>query len=72
MRSTPSTDGVAVGFGIYVVNYYIFAPLLFPWLSVQRSGMVSTLIHPVFGLIAAAAYIRLRKKSTAGAMSGRT
>jgi hypothetical protein len=64
--------GVAVGFGIYVVNYYIFAPLLFPWLSVQRSGMVSTLIHPVFGLIAAAAYIRLRRKSTAGAMAGRT
>ena len=24
--------GVAVGFGIYVVNYYVFAPLLFPWL----------------------------------------
>lgn len=53
--------GVAIGFAIYIVNYYVFAPLLFPWLSVQRGGMVSTLIHPVFGLIAAAAYIWLRR-----------
>ena len=55
--------GVAVGFGIYVINYYVFAPLLFPWLSVQRSGLVPTLIHPVFGLVAAAAYLKLRRVS---------
>jgi hypothetical protein len=54
--------GVAVGFGIYVVNYYIFAPLLFPWMSAPRSGMVSTLVHPVFGVVAAAAYIWLRRR----------
>src|SRR4030095_8732826 len=30
--------GVAVGFAIYVVNYYVFAPLLFPWLIESRSG----------------------------------
>ena len=53
--------GVAVGFGIYVVNYYVFAPLLFPWLTESRSGMVPTLIHPVFGMIAAAAYLKLRR-----------
>lgn len=53
--------GVAVGFGIYVVNYYVFAPLLFPWLIESRSGMVPTLIHPVFGMIAAAAYLKLRR-----------
>ena len=53
--------GVAVGFGIYLINYYVFAPLLFPWLAVARSGMVPTLIHPVFGMIAAAAYLKLRK-----------
>ncbi len=53
--------GVAVGFGIYVVNYYVFAPLMFPWLSVQRSGLVPTLIHPVFGLVAAAVYLKLRR-----------
>ena len=46
--------GVAVGFGIYVVNYFVFAPLWFPWLIESRGGMVPTLIHPVFGLIAAA------------------
>lgn len=57
--------GVAAGFAIYVINYYVFAPLLFPWLSVQRGGMVPTLIHPVFGLIAAAAYMALRKRSAA-------
>lgn len=53
--------GVAVGFAIYIVNYYAFAPLLFPWLSVQRGGLVPTLIHPVFGLVAAAAYLKLRR-----------
>ena len=53
--------GVAVGFAIYVVNYYLFAPLLFPWLIESRSGMVPTLIHPVFGMIAAAAYLKLRR-----------
>jgi hypothetical protein len=53
--------GVAVGFAIYVVNYYVFAPLLFPWLVESRSGMVPTLIHPVFGAIAAAAYLKLRR-----------
>ncbi len=53
--------GVAVGFGIYIVNYYLFAPLLFPWLIESRSGMVPTLIHPVFGMIAAAAYLKLRR-----------
>ncbi len=53
--------GVAVGFGIYLINYYVFAPLLFPWLTVTRSGMVPTLIHPVFGMIAAAAYLKLRQ-----------
>jgi hypothetical protein len=57
--------GVAVGFGIYVVNYYVFAPLLFPWLIESRSGMVPTLIHPVFGMIAAAAYLKLRRATPA-------
>ena len=57
--------GVAVGFGIYVVNYYVFAPLLFPWLTESRSGMVPTLIHPVFGMIAAAAYLKLRRTTAA-------
>lgn len=52
--------GVAVGVGIYLVNYYVFAPLLFPWLTAARGGMVPTLIHPVFGMIAAAAYLKLR------------
>ncbi len=53
--------GVAVGFAIYVINYYVFAPLLFPWLLGSRAGMVPTLIHPVFGVIAAATYLKLRK-----------
>lgn len=53
--------GVAVGFAIYVINYYVFAPLLFPWLSAQRGGMVPTLIHPVFGLVAVVMYMKLRR-----------
>lgn len=57
--------GVAMGAGIYLVNYYLFAPLLFPWLIELRGGMVSTLIHPVFGLVAAAAYLKLRRSKAA-------
>jgi hypothetical protein len=53
--------GVALGVGIYLVNYYVFAPLFFPWLTESRGGMVPTLIHPVFGMIAAAAYLKLRR-----------
>jgi hypothetical protein len=53
--------GVAVGVGIYLVNYFVFAPLLFPWLIESRGGMVPTLIHPVFGAIAAAVYLKLRR-----------
>jgi hypothetical protein len=53
--------GVTVGVGIYVVNFFVFAPLLFPWLIESRGGVVPTLIHPVFGMIAAAAYLKLRR-----------
>jgi hypothetical protein len=52
---------VAVGFGIYLVNYYLFAPLAISLVIESRSGMVPTLIHPVFGMIAAAAYLKLRR-----------
>ena len=57
--------GVAIGMGIYLINYYVFAPLLFPWLTAARGGMVPTLIHPVFGMIAAAAYLKLRRATPA-------
>lgn len=53
--------GVAIGVAIYLMNYYVFAPMLFPWLTEARGGMVPTLIHPVFGMIAAAAYLKLRR-----------
>jgi hypothetical protein len=46
---------------IYVVNFFVFAPLLFPWLIESRGGIVPTLIHPVCGAIAAAAYLKLRR-----------
>lgn len=51
--------GVAAGFVIYLFNFYLVAPVLFPW-WVGTRGLVATLIHPVFGLTAAAAYLRLR------------
>ncbi len=52
--------GVAAGFAIYVFNFYLVAPLVFPW-WIEMRGLVPTLIHPVFGLTAAAAYLWLRK-----------
>lgn len=52
--------GVAAGFAIYVFNFYLVAPLVFPW-WIEMRGLVPTLIHPVFGVTAAAAYMWLRK-----------
>lgn len=53
--------GVAAGFAIYVFNFYVVAPLLFPWWIGTR-GLVATLIHPVFGLTAVASYLWLRDR----------
>ena len=55
--------GVVAGFVIYIFNFYFIAPLLFPWM-IEMRGLVSTLIHPVFGVTAAAADIWLRNKRT--------
>ncbi|MGH6609316.1 MAG: hypothetical protein ACRECQ_03580 [Burkholderiaceae bacterium] len=54
--------GAAAGFVIYIFNFYLVAPLLYPWMIDMR-GLVSTLIHPVFGVTAAAAYIWLRRRT---------
>ena len=53
--------GAAVGLAIYLLNYYVIAPMAFPWI-VELRGPVETLIHPVFGATAAAAYLWLRKR----------
>ncbi len=60
--------GVAAGFAIYVFNFYIVAPFVFPW-WIEMRGLVPTLIHPVFGVTVAAAYFWLRNRS-AGARRG--
>lgn len=54
--------GVAAGFAIYVFNFYLVAPFMFPW-WIEMRGLVPTLIHPVFGVTAAAAYMWLRNRS---------
>lgn len=54
--------GVAAGFAIYFFNFYLVAPLVFPW-WIEMRGLLPTLIHPAFGVTAAAAYLWLRKAS---------
>jgi len=52
--------GIAFGLGLWFVNYFIIAPSAFPWFVPLRSSPVSPLMHALFGLIAAGAYLALR------------
>lgn len=48
-------------FPIYVVNFHVLAPYLFPWLT-EAQHWVSWLNHVLFGLVAAGVYITLRDR----------
>lgn len=52
--------GAAFGLAIYVFNYYVIAPVVFPWFVDARTP-TSALIHLVFGAVIGAAYVGLRK-----------
>lgn len=55
--------GAGFGLAIYVVNFYVVAPALFPWFEMGRNwiGVVS---HLMFGAVLAGAYLGLRKSNT--------
>ncbi|MBA3597936.1 MAG: hypothetical protein H0W40_11250 [Methylibium sp.] len=62
---------IGMVFGIvalYVVNFYLIAPAMFPWF-VEARNWVSLVAHAMFGIVAAAAYVGLRKPSAHRAAS---
>lgn len=53
--------GVVFGLvAMYLVNFYLIAPAVFPWF-VQARSWITALTHAMFGAAAAASYIGLRK-----------
>jgi uncharacterized membrane protein YagU involved in acid resistance len=58
--------GALFGIAIYVVNFYLIAPALFPWFQMAQNW-ISAFAHTVFGLVAGGAYMALRKPKHAAA-----
>lgn len=54
--------GGVIGLVIYLVNFYPIAAAVFPWFAMAR-GWVSAMAHILFGLVAAGAYVALRKRA---------
>jgi len=56
--------GAAFGLmAVYFVNFYLIAPLLFPWF-VEARNWISIAAHVLFGMVAAGAYVALRHRET--------
>jgi hypothetical protein len=57
--------GAAFGFvAVYLVNFYLIAPALFPWF-VEARNWISIAAHVLFGMVAAGAYVVLRRRVAA-------
>jgi hypothetical protein len=54
------TVGASLGLAIYIVNFYLIAPMMFPWFEMGRNW-IGAFSHIVFGVIVGVAYIGLRK-----------
>ncbi len=56
---------------IYAVNFYLIAPAMFPWF-VEARNWVGLVAHAMFGIVAAAVYVGLRKPPAhrAGTLTG--
>ena len=52
--------GAAFGLAIYIINFYLIAPVVFPWFTMAQNW-ISASTHILFGVIAGGAYIGLRK-----------
>ncbi|MBK0392015.1 hypothetical protein [Ramlibacter algicola] len=53
--------GVLLGLALYGLDYWLVAPLAFPWFDGAR-GVTTVLDHAAFGAITAAAYVALRSR----------
>lgn len=52
--------GAALGLAIYIVNFYLIAPVAFPWFAMGRNW-IGAFSHIMFGAILGGAYIALRR-----------
>jgi uncharacterized membrane protein YagU involved in acid resistance len=53
--------GLVFGLAVYVVDFYLIAPILFPWFTMARNW-ISIVTHAVFGLVIAAVYVASRDR----------
>lgn len=58
--------GATLGLAFYVVNFYLIAPLAFPWFEMGRNW-IGAFSHLMFGAVIGLAYVTLRKPTTFGA-----
>ena len=52
--------GALFGIAIYIINFYMVAPAMFPWFVMARNGM-SAFSHMMFGAVLGLVYIWLRR-----------
>jgi hypothetical protein len=52
--------GAVCGLAIYLINFYPIASTMFPWFAMAR-GWISAFAHIVFGAVAGASYVWLRR-----------
>lgn len=45
---------------MYLVNFYLVAPVLFPWF-VEARNWISVVAHVLFGAVLAGTYVALRR-----------
>jgi ABC-type sulfate transport system permease subunit len=57
--------GAALGLAIYIVNFYMIAPVVFPWFEMGRNW-IGAFSHLMFGAVLAGAYIALRRPRPTG------
>jgi hypothetical protein len=53
--------GAVYGWAIYVVNFLMIAPVMFPWFGMAR-GWISIFAHVVFGAVLTGSYVALRRR----------
>lgn len=56
--------GAGLGLAVYLVNFYIVAPMAFPWFEMGRNW-IGVFAHIMFGAVIAVSYIALRKPNAA-------
>jgi len=60
--------GAACGLALYVINYQVIGPWLFPWFD-DSQGAVTAFDHLLFGVAVALTFATLRRRSAAATTS---